>query len=167
MLERITTVRPGEGTTLHLTYSDGATVHADVSRLLSEDPGRSARLADRAVFEQVKPGPRGRSVTWPGDVDLDVQVFRHEPPAFPVLARTPPPTDNPISRALRAAVQASGFSQSEVARRAGMQQPNLARLLDPAYHGHSLNSLRQLAAALGLEVEIQLKRPAPEAPRGR
>lgn len=164
MLTRISDVRPGEGLTLHLTYMDGATVHADVSSLLEGDPGVFAPLRDRSVFEAVTAGPRGRSVVWPGELDLDVDVFRAEPQdgGFPILAQTPALPPDPVSLAFRSALQASGLTQAEVAQRAGLQQPNLARLLDPHYHGHSLPTLRRVAGALGLQLAVELRPPAED-----
>ncbi|ULH17451.1 DUF2442 domain-containing protein (plasmid) [Deinococcus sp. KNUC1210] len=159
---RLTDVRPGDGLTLHLTYTDGATVHADVAGLLAGDPGVFAPLAARSFFEQVALGPRGRSITWPGELDLDADVFRLDdgdpakPDVFRTLSSTAATPPDPVSSALRQAVEASGLTQAEVARRADMKQPNLATLLDPTYHGHSLSAVRRVADALGLQVQVTL-----------
>ncbi|SMB86516.1 XRE family transcriptional regulator [Deinococcus hopiensis] len=161
-MHKITEVTPGEGLTLHLTYADGATIHADVSGLLAGDPGVFAPLADRAFFEGVQLGRRGRIVTWPGELDLDADVFRMEdgdpdkPGEFRTLSSTPPMPADPVSLEVARVLDASGLTQSEAAARAGMQQPNVARLLDPQYHGHSLSTLRRLAEALGYDVEVKL-----------
>lgn len=162
---RITDVQPGEGFTLYLRYNDHATVHADLSGLLAGDPGVFAPLADRAFFERVSILPRGRGVTWPGELHLDADTLRmrdddpNKPPALCLLDSQPGIPLNPVSLMLREAVVASGLSQTEVAERAGMLQPSLARLIDPHYHRHSVASVRQVARALGLELDIQL-RPA-------
>ena len=85
-MHKITEVTPGEGYTLHITYGDGATVHADVSGLSKGDPGE-----------------RGRSVAWPGELDLDADVFRmhdndpDKPHDIRTLANTPPLPADPIS----------------------------------------------------------------------
>lgn len=69
-MDRITDVRPGEGLTLHLRYRDQATVHVDLSGLLTEVLEVYAPLTDRAFFAQVTVLPRGRGVSWPGGLTL-------------------------------------------------------------------------------------------------
>lgn len=162
---RISDVTPGEGLTLHLTYTDGATVHADVSGLLAGDPGVFSPLRDRSFFEGVLLDRRGRTVTWPGELDLDADVFRMEdsdpdkPERIRTLTSTPPLPADPVSGVVARAIAGSGLTQGEVARRSGMQQPNVARLADPQYHGHSVAALRRVAQALGQEVEVRFVVP--------
>ena len=56
--------------------------------------------------------------------------------------------------------KASGLSQKELAKRVGTSQQQISRLESPAYEGHSLSMLRQVAEVLGatLYVEIQPNR---------
>lgn len=158
---RISEVIPGEGLTLHLTYLDGATVHADVSGLLEKGAGVFAPLLERAFFALVAPGPRGRTVTWPGELDLDADVFRmsdddpDKPQDIRTLGSTAPLPADQVSLEVARVIQASGLTQKAVAERAGMQQPNVARLRDPSYHGHSVAALRRLADALGQDLEVR------------
>ncbi|HJX11636.1 MAG TPA: helix-turn-helix domain-containing protein [Candidatus Binatia bacterium] len=49
-----------------------------------------------------------------------------------------------------------GWTQAELARRVGMQQPNIARLEGGNYDRVSLPTLKKIARALGAEVEIKL-----------
>jgi len=161
-MHKITEVTPGEGLTLHLTYQDGATVHADLSGLLTGAPGVFALLANRAFFERVFVMPRGRGISWPGELDLDADTLRmpnsdpNKPEALRLLESTPGTPPDPVSLMLREAVSASGLTQAEVAQRAGMLQPALARLLDLNYHSHSLTAVRQVAAALGRRLDLNL-----------
>ncbi len=156
---RIDSIQPGEGYTLHLTYTDGATVHADLSGLMAR-PGVFAPLTDRAFFEQVHTDRRGRVITWPGELDLDPDVFRmddddpNKPDGFRTLSRTAGREPDPVSQEVARAVRDSGLKQGEVAERAGMQQPNVARLMDPDYHGHSVSALRRVAEAMNLQLAV-------------
>ncbi|OLV19783.1 DUF2442 domain-containing protein [Deinococcus marmoris] len=145
---------------LHLTFTDGAAVTADVSSLPSGG-GVFAPLEDPAFFNQVAVGVRGRSLGWPGELDLDADSFRPEtygnmPPEFPLSDFVPPQTANPVSQKLRQAVEASGEAQAVIAQRAGMRQQALSRLIDPYYEGHSLATLTRLADALGMELRVEL-----------
>ncbi len=49
---------------------------------------------------------------------------------------------------------ASGLSQEEVARRVGSKQPDIARLEDADYQGHSARALKAVAEALGVEIVV-------------
>ena len=49
-----------------------------------------------------------------------------------------------------------GWTHAELARRVGMQQPNIARLEGRNYDRVSLPTLKKVARALGAEIEIKL-----------
>jgi transcriptional regulator with XRE-family HTH domain len=49
-----------------------------------------------------------------------------------------------------------GWTQTELARRVGMQQPNIARLEGGNYDRVSLPTLKKVARALGAKIEIKL-----------
>ncbi len=50
----------------------------------------------------------------------------------------------------------AGLSQAELAKHVGTSQPNIARLEDADYEGHSLSMLQKIADALGKRIEIQM-----------
>ena len=50
----------------------------------------------------------------------------------------------------------AGLTQTQLAQRVGTSQPNIARLEDADYEGHSLSMLQRIAVALGKQVEIQM-----------
>ncbi len=50
----------------------------------------------------------------------------------------------------------AGISQAELANLVGTSQPNIARLEDADYEGHSLSMLQRIAEALGKRIEIQM-----------
>src|SRR4029078_2552255 len=51
-----------------------------------------------------------------------------------------------------------GWSQAELAERAGTRQSVISRIEDSDYHGHSLGLLPRIAYAMGLEVEIRFSK---------
>ena len=51
-----------------------------------------------------------------------------------------------------------GWSQTELAERAGTRQSVISRIEDSDYHGHSLGLLHRIAYAMGLEVEIRFSK---------
>jgi antitoxin HicB len=67
---------------------------------------------------------------------------------------------NPVSLELWRAMKARGLSQRELARRMGTSPSAVHRLLDPFYFGHSLDTLRRAAEALGGDLEVRLLLPA-------
>jgi len=50
----------------------------------------------------------------------------------------------------------AGLSQAELAKLVNTSQPNIARLEDADYQGHSLSMLQRIAEALGKRIEIQM-----------
>jgi len=49
---------------------------------------------------------------------------------------------------------ASGVTQEELARRVGCKQPDIARLEDADYQGHSAKTLKAVAEALGVTIMV-------------
>ena len=64
---------------------------------------------------------------------------------------------NPVAFEVAAALEASGLSESEVARRMGAAPASIQRLKSPFYWGHSLDSLRRLVNALGRPLTLTLE----------
>ena len=61
-----------------------------------------------------------------------------------------------LARQLQAAMQAQNVSKVEMARRMGSSRSALDRLLDPANDSVTLGTLSKAAAAVGLEVRLEL-----------
>lgn len=68
-MRKIINVDTTDGLILKVTYNNGQTIAYDVSPLINRG-GEFAKLADYNQFKQVKIGPRGRSLEWPGQLDL-------------------------------------------------------------------------------------------------
>lgn len=67
----------------------------------------------------------------------------------------PVPAKLAVKLALRWARKRAGLTQAELARRAGLSQPAVARLEDPDYNP-TLDMLERVAAALGTRLEVGL-----------
>ena len=61
-----------------------------------------------------------------------------------------------LAQSLIRARMKRGWTQAELARRVGMQQPNIARLEGGNYDRVSLPTLKKVARALGTKIEIKL-----------
>ncbi|QJE73952.1 DUF2442 domain-containing protein [Aerophototrophica crusticola] len=72
---RIVTAKPDPSTrTIALTWEDGSETAYDLSAAIAQG-GVFAALHDPAIFSALAIGPRGRSLRWPGDVDIDADAI--------------------------------------------------------------------------------------------
>ena len=160
-MERITAVHALEGNTLFITYQDGLELHVDLSPLL-ERGGVFAPLRERAAFERVRPGARGRSIAWDDDLEIDVDALRlpddhpDKPDGTLELDRTQRPV-TPVALELARALLESGLTQKQLEQRSGIAQQNISRMLQPDYNGHTVQSLERLAGALGKRLVLRLE----------
>jgi transcriptional regulator with XRE-family HTH domain len=61
-----------------------------------------------------------------------------------------------LAQSLITARLKKGWTQAELARRVGMQQPNIARLEGGNYDRVSLPTLKKIARALGTRIQLKL-----------
>jgi DNA-binding XRE family transcriptional regulator len=62
--------------------------------------------------------------------------------------------------------ESDGMTQAELAKKIGTTSSAISRLEDPDYDGHSLKTIRRIARALGLGVELTLvKKTGKKHPR--
>ncbi len=126
-------------------YAWGKATPEEVERSLA----KGLALALLAFQEEGRPlPPPGRPLTPEEEAERDREGY--------LLVYVEPHPVNPTSLELRRALKASGLTAREVAKRMGTTPSALSRLLDPFYFGHSLESLRRFAQALGGEVRVQV-----------
>lgn len=70
-----------------LHWAGGGETRFDMAPVIAQG-GVFAALADPALFTAVAVGPRGRSLVWPGDLDLDADALWFDAH----------PEDNPFTR---------------------------------------------------------------------
>ena len=80
-----------DGRRVSLRWVGGAETSVDMAPLIARG-GVFAVLSDPALFAAVTVGPRGRSLTWPGELDLDADALWFEAH----------PTDNPFAHSAAA-----------------------------------------------------------------
>lgn len=68
---------------------------------------------------------------------------------------TVPPAD-PVSLELRRALRLRKMNGAQVAQQLGVTPPVVSRWLSPSYHQHGMDTLRRIADALDMDVEVKL-----------
>ena len=88
---------------------------------------------------------------------LDLSDFANS--NYEIVDIEPLPT-NPCSLELAKMIDASGLTQSEIAKRMATTQSVISRLTDPFYFGHTVKSIERLAHVLGRDLELRFPKAA-------
>ncbi len=73
------------------------------------------------------------------------------------LVMLEPDSPDPISAAIEQAMEKTGVRKAELARRLKLPAPAVSRLTSQLYHGHSVESLRRIADALGAKLVVDFE----------
>ena len=147
---------------VYLEYDDGSTYLIDLSPLIQPKTVFEL-LENKNEFNKLEIGARGRSLRWNDMLELDADALRMQSTLenglqHKIIGSTPATaiTPDPISLEVQNALKLAQVTQTEAAQRTGLTQPTRARLANPNYHGHSIESLRRLSQGLGLQLEIRI-----------
>ncbi len=147
---------------VYLEYDDGSSYLIDLSALVKPNTV-FAPLENENEFNKLEIGTRGRSIRWNEMLELDADALRmfstpENDLQHRIISSTKATaiTPDPISLEVQKALKLARVTQTEAAERTGLTQPTIARLANPNYHGHSVESLRRLSQGLGLQLEIRI-----------
>lgn len=104
--------------------------------------------------------PKARTQTREDAARHAKKVLGEELKASDVVAFVKVAPMNPVSLEIAKAIETSGLTQSEIAKRLGIKQPAVSRLADPFYWGHSFNAVNRLADVLEHTPKFVLERAA-------
>ena len=76
MIPRVVLVEPLQNYCIRVEFKDGASGVIDVGKTLGFE-GVFGKLADVAFFNRVRVGRTYKTVTWPGQLDLDPVMLYH------------------------------------------------------------------------------------------
>lgn len=116
-------------------------------------------LHDEAMSGRTPDSPKPKQ-------ELDVEHYREDGQEFEVVYVRPAPLSS-AAVAIERALLEDGVSQAELARRMGAPRSTVSRITDPLYFGHTSNTLRAVADALGRELRIDLVAPGKEIPESQ
>jgi len=124
-------------------------------RKLAGLKGALARLRAKhrgAAYRLYASGPQGMI----GQLQAEIREYAWLRKATPqqVMKRHPLVGMQEVGPFLARLRIASGVTQEELARRIGCRQPDIERLEDADYQGHSARTLKAVAEALGVEIVI-------------
>lgn len=69
-----------------------------------------------------------------------------------------------LARHIRNAMEARGLTQEEAAKRTGLRQPEISRIVNHNFTAMSVSRLFKAAVALGADVEVSIKTHEGDAP---
>lgn len=96
--------------------------------------------------------------------ELSLEPYRESDEPFDVVY-VQPTSLSTASTAIEKALLDENVSKAELARRMNVPASTVSRITDPLYFGHTNNTLRAVADALGRDLEIHLKKRSTQPRR--
>jgi DNA-binding XRE family transcriptional regulator len=146
---RVADAKHAGGYKLRLKFTDGSRGTVELESTLRRIKAL-APLLDQARFAQVR--VEHGTVGWPGDLDLAPETLYAMAHDLPLPKSFEDVAHNELVVGLRAAREASGMTQVELAEELGIPQSNISRLESST--DMKLSSIRRYVEALGGELEV-------------
>ena len=139
-----------EGTTLEVTFQDGAVKRYDMQILFPKYPQLEA-LRDRALFTSGKlMGAYG--IYWNDDLDIEAETIYED---GETVRQEPFSVHLSSAQAVTAARAKAGISQKQLAAKAHIDQSDLSKI-ERGVANPSVSTLERIAAALGGTLSINI-----------
>jgi DNA-binding XRE family transcriptional regulator len=146
---RVAEVKPAGEYKLRLKFTDGSSGVVDIEPTIKRIK-QLKPLLDKKLFAQVKVAHG--TVCWPGDLDLSPETLYAQANDLPVPKTFEDVGRNELVVGLRAAREASGMTQVELAEELGLPQSNISRI--ETSPDMKLSSIRRYVEAIGGELEV-------------
>jgi len=154
MFHRAIELNYKEGTTLEVTFQDGAIKRYDMSRLFEKYP-QLTELQNRELFLSGKlMGFYG--IVWNDELDIETESIYEC--GETVGSIKPAPTAE-IAQEVAAARADKGMTQVELSKRTGIDQADISKI-ERGLANPSVLTLDKIAKALDSELSIKIKRSA-------
>ena len=140
-----------EGTCLELTFQNGEIKSYDMSVLFKKYPQLEA-LKNRELFLSGKlMGAYG--IYWNDELDIEAETIYEDGTS---VGKTKLPINLCVADAISAARAKAGISQAELSTKTGIDQSDISKL-ERGIGNPSVGTLKRLADAMGMELNIQIK----------
>ena len=140
-----------EGTSLELTFQNGEIKSYDMSVLFKKYPQLEA-LKNRELFLSGKlMGAYG--IYWNDELDIEAETIYEDGTS---VGKTKLPINLCVADAISAARAKAGISQAELSTKTGIDQSDISKL-ERGIGNPSVGTLKRLADAMGMELNIQIK----------
>jgi DNA-binding XRE family transcriptional regulator len=140
-----------EGTSLELTFQNGEIKLYDMSVLFKKYPQLEA-LKNRELFLSGKlMGAYG--IYWNDELDIEAETIYEDGTS---VGKTKLPINLCVADAISAARAKAGISQAELSTKTGIDQSDISKL-ERGIGNPSVGTLKRLADAMGMELNIQIK----------
>ena len=149
MFHKAIDIKCKPGTTLEVTFQDGAVKSFDMARLFEKHP-QLAALKNRALFEQAElVGAYG--IRWTDELDIETATIYEEGETVRMVR----PANAMVGDAVAAARANAGMTQKELARISRIDQSDISRI-ERGVANPSIATLSRIAAALGADLHISI-----------
>ena len=148
MFHKATDLKFNKGTVVEVTFQDGKVKSYDMAKLFEKYPKLEA-LKDRKLFLSGHLiGAYG--IVWNEEIDIEVESIYEDGITIKEVSAAP---NIEVGNALATARARSGMSQSELAKKSGIDQSDISKI-ERGIANPSATTLKRLAVAMDMELQI-------------